>query len=91
MKILMINGSPHPRGGDVPGRQLRPVAGLRPTSPRGGHPVGQQEIHEYEASGGDSGRHLYCRLISFSRGLQTLLHTGLSADRIIRLIKACMK
>lgn len=40
MKILMINGSPHPRGGDVPGRQLRPDAGLRPTSPRGGHPVG---------------------------------------------------
>ena len=23
MKILMINGSPHPRGGDVPGRQSR--------------------------------------------------------------------
>ena len=36
MKILTINGSPHPRGGDVPGRQLRPDAGLRPTSPRGG-------------------------------------------------------
>lgn len=28
MKILMINGSPHPRGGDVPGQQLRPDAGL---------------------------------------------------------------
>ena len=23
MKILMINGSPHPRGGDVPGQQSR--------------------------------------------------------------------
>ena len=57
MKILMINGSPHPRGGDVPGRQLRPVAGLRPTSPRGGHPVGLQEIHEHEAFGGSFGRH----------------------------------
>ena len=55
MKNLMINGSPHPRGGDVPGRQLRPVAGLRPTSPRGGHPVGQQEIHEHEALGGGFG------------------------------------
>ena len=55
MKILMINGSPHPRGGDVPGRQLRPDAGLRPPSPCGGHPVGQQEIHEHEALGGGSG------------------------------------
>ena len=38
MKILMINGSPHPRGGDVPGRnsalmlvcaRLRHVAGTQ--------------------------------------------------------------
>ena len=77
MKNLMINGSPHPRGGDVPGRQLRPVAGLRPTSPRGGHPVGLQEIHEYEAFGGGHGRRLYCRLISFSWGLQTFLRINL--------------
>lgn len=55
MKILMINGSPHPRGGDVPGRQLRPDAGLREATPRGGHPVGQQEIHEHEALGGGFG------------------------------------
>ena len=55
MKILMINGSPHPRGGDVPGRQLRPDAGLREATPRGGDAVGQQEIHEYEARGGGSG------------------------------------
>ena len=77
MKILMINGSPHPRGGDVPGRQLRPDAGLRPTSPRGGYPVGLQEIHEYEALGGGSGRRLYCRLTSFSRSLQTILRINL--------------
>ena len=63
MKILMINGSPHLRGGDVPGRQLRPDAGLRPTSPRGGHPVGLQEIHEHEAFGGSFGRRLHCRLL----------------------------
>lgn len=63
MKILMINGSPHPRGGDVPGRQLHPDAGLRPTSPRGGHPVWLQEIHEHEAFGGGFGRHLHCRLL----------------------------
>ena len=65
MKILMINGSPRPRGGDVSGRQLRPDAGLRPTSPRGGHPVGLQEIHEHEALGGGSGRRLRCRLTLF--------------------------
>ena len=77
MKILMINGSPHPRGGDVPGRQLRPDAGLRPTSPRGGHPVGLQEIHEHEAFGGSFGRRLHCRLTSFSRSLQIILRTNL--------------
>ena len=35
--------------------QLRPDAGLREATPRGGHPVGQQEIHEHEALGGSSG------------------------------------
>ena len=33
-----------------------------------------QEVHEYEASGGGSGRHLHCWLTSFSRSLKTLLH-----------------
>ena len=32
--------------------------------------MGQQEIHEYEASGGGFRRRLHCRLTSFSRGLQ---------------------
>jgi hypothetical protein len=41
--------------------------------------VGQQEIHEYEASEGGSGRRLYCWLISSSRGLQTLLRINLTA------------
>ena len=68
-----------PRGGDIPGWEFRPDAGLRQTSPRGGHPVGQQEIHEYEASEGGSGRRLYCWLISSSRGLQTLLRINLTA------------
>jgi hypothetical protein len=66
-----------PCGGDIPRWQLRPDAGLRPTSPRGGHPVGLQEIHEHEAFGGGFGRHLYCRLISFGWGLQTLLRINL--------------
>ena len=39
--------------------------------------MGQQEVHEYEASGGSFGRRLYCRLISFSRGLQTILRINL--------------
>lgn len=89
MKILMINGSPHPRGGDVPGRQLRPDAGLRPTSPRGGHPVGLQEIHEHEAFGGGSVRRLYCRLTSFSRSLQINLCINLDGTELqVRRAKA---
>ena len=56
--------------GDLPGRQLCPHAGLRPAAPCGRHPVGQQEVHEYEALGGGSGRRLYCRLTSFSQSLQ---------------------
>ena len=43
-----------PCGGDIPRWQLRPDAGLRPAPPCGGHPVGQQEIHEHEALGGGS-------------------------------------
>ena len=52
-------------------------AGLRGAAPCGGHPVGQQEIHEHEALGGGSGRRLYCRLTSFSRSLQTILRINL--------------
>ena len=71
--------SAHPCGGDIPRWQLRPDAGLRPAPPCGGHPVGQQEIHEHEALGGGSGRRLYCRLTSFSRSLQTILRINLTA------------
>ena len=45
------------------------------------HPVGQQEIHEHEASGGGSGRRLYCRLTSFSRSLQINLRINLDGTR----------
>ena len=54
-----------------------PDVGLCPAAPRGGHPVGQQEIHEYEASGGGSGRRRCCRLTSFSRSLQINLRINL--------------
>ncbi len=63
--------------GGVPGRELRPDAGLRKASPRGGYPVGQQEIHEHEALRGGFERHLYCRLISFSRSVQIFLRNYL--------------
>ena len=62
---------------DIPRWQLRPDAGLRPAPPCGGRPVGQQEIHEREASGGGHGRCLYCRLTSFSRSLQINLRINL--------------
>jgi hypothetical protein len=39
--------------------------------------MGQQEIHEHEALGGDHGRRLHCRLTSFSRSLQTILRINL--------------
>ena len=91
MKILMINGSPHPRGGDVPGRQLRPDAGLRTAAPCGGHPVGQQEIHEHEALGGGSGRRLYCRLTSFSRSLQINLRINLDGTEAYMQHTICGK
>ena len=68
------------RGGDVPGRELCPDAGLRPTSPRGGHPVGLQEIHEHEAFGGSFGRRPHRRLTSFSRSLQ--IHLRINLDGI---------
>ena len=44
------------RAGDVPRRELRPDAGLCEAAPRGGHPVGLQEIHEHEAFEGGFGR-----------------------------------
>ena len=66
-----------PCGGDLPGRQLCPHAGLRPAAPCGWHSVGQQEVHEYEALRGGSGRRLYCRLTSFSQSLQTNLRITL--------------
>ena len=56
---------------------VRRSAGLCGAAPCGGHPVGQQEIHEHEALGGGSGRRLYCRLTSFSRSLQTILRINL--------------
>ena len=55
---------------------------LCPAPPRGGHPVGQQEIHEHEALGGGHGRRLYCRLTSLSRSLQIILRINLDGTRI---------
>ena len=52
-----------------------------PAPPRGGHPVGQQEIHEHEAPGGGFGRRLHCRLTSFSRSLQTILRIILDGTK----------
>ncbi len=64
-------------------------AGLREATPRGGHPVGQQEIHEHEALGGGSGRRLRCRLTSLSRSRQTILRINLdggSADLLLQKV-----
>ena len=48
--------------------------GFTPQSEQDGLlPVGQQEVHEYEAFGGGSGRRLYCWLTSSSQSLQTNL------------------
>ena len=41
--------------------------------------MGQQEVHEYEALGGGSGRRLYCWLTSFSQSLQTNLRITLDS------------
>ena len=65
----------------IPRWQLRPDAGLREATPCGGHPVGLQEIYEYEALGGGSGRHLYCRLTSLSRSLQINLRINLDGTK----------
>ena len=45
--------------------------------------MGLQEIHEYEALGGGSGRRLYCRLTSFSRSLQTILRINLDGTDVL--------
>ena len=66
------------------GWELRTDAGLRPAPPCGGHPVGQQEIHEHEALGGGSGRRLHCRLTSFSRSLQINLRINLDGTTFER-------
>lgn len=47
-------------------------AGLCEASPCGGHPVGQQEAHEYEAFGGLFRRRLYCFIRS--RSANTFMH-----------------
>ena len=77
-----------PRGGDIPGWEFRPDAGLRQTSPRGGHPVGQQEIHEHEALGGGSGRRLRCLLTSRSRSLQTILRINLDGTSVQKWVES---
>ena len=69
-------------GGDVPGRELRPDAGLREAAPRGGYPVGLQEIYEYEALRGGFGRRLDCRVTSFSRSLQIFMRNYLDTTGI---------
>ena len=71
--------------GGIPGWELRPDAGLREAPPRGTHPVGQQEIHEYEALRDVSGRLLYCRLTSFSQSLQTNLRINVDSTLEIAL------
>ena len=44
--------------------------------------MGQQEAHEYEASGGGFERRPYCRLTPFSRSLQTFLRINLDGTGI---------
>ena len=58
-------------------KKVNEILAMPGATPRGGHPVGQQEIHEHEALGGGSGRRLYCRLTSLSRSLQTILRINL--------------
>ena len=59
---------PHPCGGQFPGRQLCPDAGLCQAAPCSRHPVGQQKVYEYEAPGGCPWGRLHCRLTSFIPG-----------------------
>jgi len=79
--IAAESGDPpqDPRGGHISGWKLCLDAGLCPAASCCRHPVGQQEVHEYEAPGGSPGRRLYCRLTSFSRSLQTFLRINLDS------------
>ena len=71
--------------GTFPDGNCCPHAGLCQTAPCGRHPVGQQEIHEYEALRDVSGRLLYCRLTSFSQSLQTNLRINVDSTLEIAL------
>ena len=55
------------------GRKFRTDASLCSPASCGRHPVGQQEIHEHEASGGRLRGRLCCGLTTFSQRLQTNL------------------
>ena len=62
---------PHQSSGLLPGWQFYFDAGLCQAPPCSWHPVGQQEVHEYEALSGCPGGYLYCWLILFCQSLQT--------------------
>ena len=64
---------PHQSSGLLPGWQFCFDAGLCQAPPCSWHPVGQQEVHEYEALSGCPGGCLYCWLILFCQSLQTIL------------------
>ena len=64
---------PHQSSGLLPGWQFCFDAGLCQAPPCSWHPVGQQEVHEYEALRGCPGGCLYCWLILFCQSLQTIL------------------
>lgn len=51
------------------GRKLCADVGLRMAAPRGWHPVGRQEVYEYEAFRGDSGK----LMTSLSQSPQTIM------------------
>ena len=51
----------------LPGRKLSADAGLHQTASCGRIAVGQQKVHEHEASGGNAGRRLPCGLTSFTK------------------------
>ena len=59
---------PHQSSGLLPGWQFCFDAGLCQAPPCSWHPVGQQEVHEYEALRG-----LYCWLILFCQSLHSFL------------------
>ena len=74
---------PHQSSGLLPGWQFCFDAGLCQAPPCSRHPVGQQEIHEYEALRGGSGRRVYCQLTSSSQSLQTFLRITLDITNYI--------